>query len=314
MQNKTNTKLPWKDYSNYIKNIFGERVQKISVNAGFSCPNRDGKIAKGACIYCTNESFSPFYCSADLSVKEQLQKGIEFFGEKYKSQKYLAYFQSYTNTYGEIDHLKNLYLQALSVKNIVGLVIATRPDCIDEDILKMLKEISSDKYLSIEYGAESTKNETLNFINRGHTWEQTVNAVKLTSKFGINCGLHLILGLPKENENDFLNHAKEISKLKIQTLKIHQMQVLRKTKLEKIYAENPEIFFNLELENYISVITKFLAYLNPEIVVERFTSESPKEMLIYPNWGGKKNFEISHIVQKKMKEENNYQGKLFNIS
>ena len=288
MQNKQNTKLPWNDYSSYIKRIFGIRVQKISIDAGFTCPNRDGKISRGACFYCTNESFSPFYCTPKLSVTEQLQKGIEFFSKKYKTQKYLAYFQSYTNTYGKVEDLKKLYLEALAVEGVIGLVIATRPDCIDEEIMKMLKEISKDKYLSIEYGAESTKNETLNFINRGHSWEQTIKAVELANNFQINCGLHFIIGLPGEDKTDFLNHAKKISKLNIQTLKIHQMQVLKKTKLADVYKESPELFYNLNLENYLDLMAEFLSYLNPNVVVERFTSESPKEMIIYPNWQGKR--------------------------
>ncbi|HOD87892.1 MAG TPA: TIGR01212 family radical SAM protein [Bacteroidales bacterium] len=311
MQNKQNTKLPWNDYSSYIKRIFGIRVQKISIDAGFTCPNRDGKISRGACFYCTNESFSPFYCTPKLSVTEQLQKGIEFFSKKYKTQKYLAYFQSYTNTYGKVEDLKKLYLEALAVEGVIGLVIATRPDCIDEEIMKMLKEISKDKYLSIEYGAESTKNETLNFINRGHSWEQTIKAVELANNFQINCGLHFIIGLPGEDKTDFLNHAKKISKLNIQTLKIHQMQVLKKTKLADVYKESPELFYNLNLENYLDLMVEFLGYLNPNVVVERFTSESPKEMIIYPNWKGKKNFEISHMLEKKMKERKITQGMFF---
>ena len=311
MQNKQNTKLPWNDYSSYIKRIFGIRVQKISIDAGFTCPNRDGKISRGACFYCTNESFSPFYCTPKLSVTEQLQKGIEFFSKKYKTQKYLAYFQSYTNTYGKVEDLKKLYLEALAVEGVIGLVIATRPDCIDEEIMKMLKEISKDKYLSIEYGAESTKNETLNFINRGHSWEQTIKAVELANNFQINCGLHFIIGLPGEDKTDFLNHAKKISKLNIQTLKIHQMQVLKKTRLADIYKENPELFYNLDLENYLDLMVEFLGYLNPNVVVERFTSESPKEMIIYPNWQGKKNFEISHMLEKKMNERKITQGMFF---
>lgn len=311
MQNKQNTKLPWNDYSSYIKRIFGIRVQKISIDAGFTCPNRDGKISRGACFYCTNESFSPFYCTPKLSVTEQLQKGIEFFSKKYKTQKYLAYFQSYTNTYGKVEDLKKLYLEALAVEGVIGLVIATRPDCIDEEIMKMLKEISKDKYLSIEYGAESTKNETLNFINRGHSWEQTIKAVELANNFQINCGLHFIIGLPGEDKTDFLNHAKKISKLNIQTLKIHQMQVLKKTKLADVYKESPELFYNLNLENYLDLMAEFLSYLNPNVVVERFTSESPKEMIIYPNWKGKKNFEISHMLEKKMNERKITQGMFF---
>lgn len=303
--------LPWNDYSSYIKSIFGVRVQKISVDAGFSCPNRDGSKGTGACIYCTNESFSPFYCNSEISVTEQLRKGIDFFSPKYETQKYLAYFQSYTNTYGAIDRLRKLYTEALDVDGVEGLVIATRPDCISAEILQMIKEISDGKYLSIEFGAESTIDKTLEFINRGHNWQQTVNAVKLTKSFNINCGLHFIIGLPGETENDFYTHAKRISDLQIDSLKVHQMQVLKGTALEKIYSKNPELIFDLSLENYTRVIINFLELLNPAIIIERFTSESPKDLIIYPDWKGKKNFEISHIVANEMKKIASYQGKKY---
>jgi radical SAM protein (TIGR01212 family) len=303
--------LPWNDYSSYIKRTFGQRAQKISINAGFTCPNRDGSISKGACIYCTNKSFSPFYCNPNSSVTEQLEKGIAFFKPKYKAQKYLAYFQSYTNTYGDVDQLKKLYSEALAVDDVVGLVISTRPDCIDEEKLQMMKDLCKDKYLNIEYGVESTINKTLEFINRGHTYEQTIAAVELTAKHNINCGLHIILGLPGETEKDFYQHAEKISKLPIMSLKIHQMQVLKGTKLEEVYKENPDLIFDLNLQNYTRVIINFLERLNPNIIVERFTSESPKDMIIYPDWQGKKNFEISHIVQAEMKKKGSYQGRLY---
>lgn len=306
--------LPWNDYSSYIKSIFGVRVQKISVDAGFTCPNRDGSKGHGACIYCTNESFSPFYCNSEISVTDQLQKGIDFFSPKYKTQKYLAYFQSYTNTYGSVDTLKKTYSEALHTKGVEGLVIATRPDCINAEILEMIKEISANKYLSIEFGAESTIDRTLDFINRGHSWQQTIDAVNLTNSFGINCGLHFIIGLPGETEEDFYTHAKRISELPVKTLKIHQMQVLKGTRLESIYHKNPELIFDLNLENYIRIIINFLELLNPEIIVERFTSESPKNLIIYPDWKGKKNFEISHIVANKMREAGSYQGKRYSCN
>ena len=311
--NQTDTQnIFWNDYSSFIKNKFGVRVQKISIDAGFTCPNRDGTKGHKACIYCINDSFSPFYCSPKLSVTEQLLKGINFFEPKYKTQKYLAYFQSFTNTYADIEILKKLYLEAVSVEGVEGLVIATRPDCINVEVLELLSEISKKKYVSIEFGAESTKDETLNFINRGHNFQQTIDALELTHSYGIKCGLHLIIGLPGETESDFYNHAINISKLPITTLKIHQMQVLKGTELEKIYNDQPELFFDLSLDNYIRVIINFLELLNPRIVIERFTSESPKKMLIYPNWQDKKNFEISHIVQSKMKESGSFQGKKYN--
>ncbi len=307
----TNDNIVWNDYSSYIKKVFGQRVQKISVNAGFTCPNRDGTIGNKACIYCTNKSFSPFYCKPEYSITEQLEKGISFFSPKYKAQKYMAYFQSFTNTYGDIEHLKKLYTEALSVKDVVGLVIATRPDCINEDIIKMLKDIVKEKYLSIEFGAESTINKTLEFINRGHSYEQTIEAVNLTAKYDINTGLHIIIGLPDETEEDFYKHAKEISKLPIKTLKIHQLQVLKGTALQKVFTESPNRFFDLSLDNYIRVLINFIEILNPNIIIERFTSEAPKDLIIYPDWKGKKNFEVSHIVKSKMLSANTYQGKKY---
>ncbi|MDR2011062.1 MAG: TIGR01212 family radical SAM protein [Bacteroidales bacterium] len=311
MISHSQNKLLWNDYSSYIKDIFGVRVQKISVNAGFTCPNRDNLKGEGGCIYCTNKSFSPFYCSPEISIVGQLQKGISFFSEKYKSQKYLAYFQAFTNTYANIDILKKLYYEALSVDGVEGLVIATRPDCINKEILSLLSKIADNKYVSIEFGAESTNDETLKFINRGHTYQQTINAVELTKSFGINCGLHLILGLPGENEDDFYRHAENISKLPLNTLKVHQMQVLKNTRLAKIYYSQPDLFIDLSLENYIRIIINFLELLNPRIIIDRFTSESPKDMLIYPNWGGKKNFEVAHLVNSEMKKINSYQGKKY---
>jgi len=319
--------LQWNDYSSYIRRTFGERVQKISVNAGFTCPNRDGKISTDGCIYCTNKSFSPFYCNSDDSIAVQLQKGIDFFRPKYSAQKYLAYFQSYTNTYvpscslphpersrrvegsARLNVLRKKFDEALSVDGVIGLVISTRPDCIDDEILKLLADYAASNYVEIEYGLESTKNSTLEFINRGHTYEQAVEAVELTQKYGIMCGLHLIIGLPYETEDDFYAHAENISHLPISTLKLHQMQVLRGTRLEKLYAENPSMLADMSLENYVRIVANFMDILNPEIIVERLTSESPRDMLLYPDWGGRKNFEVVHIVDAYMKRNGMYQGR-----
>lgn len=303
--------LQWNDYSSYIRRKFGQRVQKISINAGFTCPNIDGSISKDACIYCNNDSFSPFYCSDFISITEQLEMGIAFFAKKYKTQRYIAYFQTYTNTYKEITELKKIYSEAIEHPLIDGLVIATRPDCINAEILEMLLEITNRKYLLIEYGAESTKNSTLNFINRGHSWEQTIETVNLTNKYNINCGLHLIIGLPGEDENDFYNHAKLISDLPIKTVKLHQLQVLKNTKLYDFFLSQKKLFIDLSYDNYKRIIINFLELLNPNIIVDRLTSESPKEMLVYPNWDRKKNYEIVHDINNKMKKTNSWQGKLF---
>lgn len=311
--------LQWNDYSSYIRRTFGQRVQKISVNAGFTCPNRDGKISTDGCIYCTNKSFSPFYCNSDDSISEQLRKGIEFFSPKYNAQKYLAYFQTYTNTYVQqhaepveasgLDVLRKKYDEALSVDGVIGLVISTRPDCIDDEIMRLLTDYAKEKYVEIEFGLESTKNSTLELINRGHTYEQAVDAIMLAQKYGIMCGVHLILGLPYETEDDFYQHAERISQLPISTLKLHQMQVLKGTRLEKLYCENKSAFADLSLENYVRIVANFLDMLNPEIIVERLTSESPREMVLYPDWNGRKNFEVSHIVNAFMKKNGMIQGR-----
>lgn len=315
--------LQWNDYSSYIRRTFGQRVQKISVNAGFTCPNRDGKISTDGCIYCTNKSFSPFYCNSDDSISEQLRKGIDFFSPKYNAQKYLAYFQTYTNTYvqhrtlphaelvevRDIDVLRQKYDEALSVDGVIGLVISTRPDCVDDEIMRLLADYAKEKYVEIEFGLESTKNSTLELINRGHTYEQAVDAIMLAQKYGIMSGVHLILGLPYETEDDFYLHAERISQLPISTLKLHQMQVLKGTRLENLYDENKSAFADLSLENYVRIVANFLDTLNPEIIVERLTSESPRGMVLYPDWNGRKNFEVSHIVNAFMKKNGMFQGR-----
>ena len=301
--------LQWNDYSSYIRRTFGQRVQKISVNAGFTCPNRDGKISTEGCIYCTNKSFSPFYCNSDDSISEQLRKGIDFFSPKYNAQKYLAYFQTYTNTYGNINALRKKYDEALSVDGVIGLVISTRPDCVDDEIMRLLADYAKENYVEIEFGLESTKNSTLELINRGHTYEQAVDAIMLAQKYGIMSGVHLILGLPYEIEDDFYLHAEKISQLPISTLKLHQMQVLKGTRLESLYNENKSAFADLSLENYVRMVANFMDVLNPEIIVERLTSESPREMVLYPDWNGRKNFEVSHIVNAFMKKNGMFQGR-----
>lgn len=306
-----NNSLAWNDYSSYIRRTFGERVQKISVNAGFTCPNRDGKISTNGCIYCTNTSFTPFYCNPNDSITVQLQKGIDFFAPKYKSQKYLAYFQSFTNTYASVEVLKQKFDQALSVPNVIGLVISTRPDCVNSEILQLVADYAKNYYVEIEYGLESTKDETLAFINRGHTYEQAKNAVLLTTSYNIKCGLHLILGLPYETEDDFKIHAQRVSQLPVSTIKLHQMQILSGTALCEVYAKKPEIFADLSLQNYVKIAANFLDILNPNIIVERLTSEAPQKMVIYPNWNGKKNFEISHQINAYMKGNGMYQGRNF---
>lgn len=298
------------DYALVLKGLFSERIQKISINAGFTCPNRNGEKGIGGCTYCNNLSFLPEYCTPQKSITQQLEKGIRFFHHKYQSQKYLAYFQSFTNTYGDFAHLKELYEEALSVPNVVGIVIGTRPDCISDTLLDYLADVAKQRYVMIEYGIESTNNQTLKFINRGHSFEDAVTAINKTSERGIFCSAHLILGLPKETIEQQIFHAKELSKLPITALKLHQLQIVKGTRMAEQFQEHPEWFHLFSPEEYIDLVIKFLEHLNPDIAIERFVSQSPKELLLAPDWGIK-NFEFVAKIDKCMQQRNTFQGRLF---
>lgn len=304
-----NTK-PYYEFGDFLKNIFPWKVQKISVNAGFTCPNRDGKKGWGGCTYCNNQTFSPEYCHTEKSVSGQLEEGIRFFSHKYPEMKYLAYFQAYTNTYDELESLKTKYEEALTYPGVVGLIVGTRPDCMPEALLDYFTELSHRTFVLIEYGLESTLDKTLTRINRGHTYAESEDAIRRTSAKGIFTGAHLILGLPGESRKDILQHAEVLSSLPITTLKLHQLQLIRNTRMAKEYAEHPEQFHLYTADEYIDLAIDFIERLNPSMVVERFVSQSPKELLIAPDWG-LKNFEFTAKVNKRIAERNTWQGKLF---
>lgn len=297
--------------SNYFKTLFSERVQKISIDAGFTCPNRDGSKGKTGCTYCNNNTFKPFYCEPEKPITKQLREGISFFSEKYKTQKYLAYFQAYTNTYAPIEILKEKYRQALSVKDVVGLVIATRPDCVSDEILDYLYELSKTHYILIEFGIESTINRTLTKINRAHTFADTCKALDNTFQRNLNTGIHLILGLPGETEQEMLSHATKVSKLNFTFLKLHQLQIVKNTIMAFDYQKNPSDYNLFTRSSYIDFVVKFLELLSPTIQIERFTSETPADMLVAPKWGRVKNFEIVHKIIKRLEELDTYQGRLY---
>lgn len=275
-----------KKYSDYLAGIFGDlKVQKISIDAGFSCPNRDGSIGTGGCIYCRNDSFSPSYCSPADSVTLQLEKGKKFFSRKYPEMKYLAYFQSYTGTYNKSpEQLEELYREALAVEDIVGLVIATRPDCISTQIVNLLGEINKEKPVFIELGAETSYDNTLALINRNHTWQQVVDAVKDISSKNLHCGIHLIAGLPGETEDMILITIDKTVALPVETIKLHQLQVLKDTTLlKKIKAGEIEIPI-FSLDDYLKLCVKILKRIPEHIIIERFLSQSPPSMVVYPSW------------------------------
>jgi uncharacterized protein len=300
----------YNDFSTFFKNKFSERVQKVSIDAGFTCPNRDGTKGRGGCTYCNNKTFNPTYCDLETSVSNQIIKGIGFFAKKYDAMKFLAYFQAYTNTYAPLDDLKHLYEEALQHPKIVGLVISTRPDSINEKLLDYLAELSLKTYVMVEFGLESHLNKSLEIINRGHSFSDSVWALEQTAKRGINNCAHLILGLPGETRADWLEQANIISQLPVNNLKLHQLQIHKGTVLEKQYLKNPELFHLFPVEEYIELVVDYLELLNPEIIVERFVSESPAEMLLAPIWG-LKNFEFVSKVEKRLKERNTWQGRLF---
>lgn len=302
------------DYSSFIKVTFGERVQKISLNIGFSCPNRDGFKGFGGCTYCNNNTFNPDYCAPKKSVKQQLEEGINRFSKKYKTQQYLAYFQAYTNTYSNIESLKKMYEEALSVPNVIGLVIGTRPDCINKEIIDYLSFLSKRYFISLEFGVESTLNKTLKKVNRCHTFEETRAAYEMCENRGFHLGAHLIIGLPGESKQDLLNHAIEISKLPITTLKLHHLQIVKQSIMAHQFKNDPEKFKLFTAENYVEFISEFIGILRPDIIIERFVSEAPQDLLIAPKWNDLKNFEIVAKIDKTLANTNTWQGKFYKLS
>lgn len=300
---------PYNDYSSFIKQKFNERVQKISLDTGFTCPNRDGTKGIGGCTYCNNNTFNPYYCKPSKSITQQLDEGIGFFSKKYQTGQYLAYFQAYTNTYADIELVKELYLEAINHPNVIGLVIGTRPDCINAELIDFLSDLATKHYIALEFGVESTINRTLDLINRCHTFEETKAAYELAKNKNLHLGAHLIIGLPGETREEMLNHAVEISKLPINTLKIHQLQIVKHTMMAQQLKTEPHLFNLFELDDYIEFICEFVALLRPDIIIERFISESPPHLLIAPKWNGLKNFEIVAKIEKRMAEKNIWQGK-----
>ena len=304
----------YNDFSSFIRRKFNGRVQKVSIDAGFTCPNKDGTKGVGGCTYCNNNTFNPDYCKPIKPIKQQIEEGIEFFSRKYKTQKYLAYFQAFTNTYAPLSDLSKMYEEALSHPDVIGLVIATRPDCIKDEVLDYLEELAaSGNFIKLEFGLESTKNETLEAINRCQTHEEAIDAFNRADGRGLHLGGHLILGLPGEKKEDMLNHAKMVSQLPINTLKIHHLQIVKHTMMAVQFKKTPEMFTFMELDEYIDLVVDFVELLKPEIIIERFFSESPSSMLIYPQYG-LKNFEVKHLVEKRLEERDAMQGSLVEIS
>ena len=300
----------YNEFGPWLKNLLGMKVQKISINAGFTCPNRDGSVGIGGCTYCNNQTFNPEYCRTEKSVAQQLEEGKRFFARKYPEMKYMAYFQAYTNTYSELDDLKRKYEDALGVDGVVGLVIGTRPDCVPDNLLDYLAELNRQVCVIVEYGIESVYDKTLERINRGHDYACVVDAVNRTSERGLITGGHVILGLPGESRDDILKCADVLSELPLTTLKLHQLQLIKGTRMAEEYFATPEGFHLFGADEYVDLVIDYVERLRPDVVLERFVSQSPSSLLAMPGWG-LKNFEFVEKVRRRMEERNAYQGRLY---
>lgn len=308
---KTITTTPqhqiYNDYGTWIRRQFPFRVQKISVDAGFSCPNRDGTISHGGCTFCDNRTFNPTYCQPTRTIAEQIAEGKNFFARKYPDMKYLAYFQAYSNTYADLDTIRRRYEEALTQDNIVGIVIGTRPDCISEPLLDYLERLNNETFMIVEYGIESVADATLRRINRGHDFECSRRAITATHDRGILTGGHIILGLPGETADDNVAQAPIVSSLPLDILKLHQLQIIRGTRLAAEYERKPFPLYTAD--EYIELCRRYIERLRPDLVLERFVSQSPKELLVAPKWG-LKNHEFTDRFANHMKKAGTWQGKM----
>lgn len=299
-------------YSDYFKKTFGKRIQKLSIDAGFTCPNRDGSVGRGGCSYCNNEAFNPSYCSSSKSITRQIQEGIAFHAWRYRrATEYLAYFQPYSNTYAPLNVLKERYEEALNQNKIAGLVIGTRPDCVDDEKLDYLAELSKKYYVIVEYGIESCYDRTLLSICRGHGFEQTRKAIIQTAERGIKVGGHLIFGLPGETKEMMLAEAKILSELPLDTLKFHQLQIFKHTQMEKDFFANPEKYKLFTMEEYLDFMVQFIERLSPHIVIERFAGEVPPRFQACEGWEGLRYDQILKRIEDMLEQLKTYQGRLY---
>ena len=297
------------DFATFLAKYFDGKVQKISVHAGFTCPNRDGSKGSGGCTYCNNQTFNPEYCKPQAGIRRQLEDGIAFFSHKYPTMRYLAYFQAYTNTYGELEQLKTMYEEALSVEGVVGIVIGTRPDCMPETLLDYIEQLSRRTFVMVEYGIESANDSTLQRINRGHDFATAADAIRRTHERGILVGGHLILGLPGEDHDELMRQAGVIASLPLDMVKLHQLQLIRGTRMAQEYAQNPEQFHLYTVDEYIDLAIDYIERLPSSMVIERFVSQSPRSLLLAPDWG-MKNYQFVDKLRHRMMERGSWQGRL----
>lgn len=304
-------KRRYNSFTSFLKAKYGCRLQKLVVDAGFSCPNRDGTLSTGGCTYCDNAAFHPNYSTPDKSITRQLDEGMEFHRGRYRSvTKYLAYFQAYSNTHGPLEKMQKAYEEALGHEGVVGIVIGTRPDCIDARKLDYLRELSKDKVVIVEYGIESCYDETLRRINRGHSFGQARKAVELTAAKGIMQCAHFIFGLPGETVPMMMETAPVINALPLDSVKFHQLQIIKGTAMEREYREKRDDFVTFTLEGYIDFFVDFLERLRPEFCIERFAGEVPPRFVNETPWGLIRNPQLLEMLEKRLVERDTWQGRL----
>ena len=302
----------YNSYIGYFKKTYGERLQKVVVDAGFTCPNRDGLVGTGGCTYCDNAAFHPGYSTAGIPIHEQIDEGIKFHRVRYrKAEKFLAYFQPYSNTYAPLERLREVYEEALSHPLVAGIVIGTRPDCVDEDKLDYLASLARNHVVVIEYGIESVYDRTLQRINRGHSFEDAVRAVEMTAARGLTQGAHFIFGLPGESVEEMLAYAPIINKMPLHSVKFHQLQIVRGTALEREFASHPSDFVTFSLDEYLDFIVDLLERLRPDLYIERFAGEVPPRFVNSTPWGLLRNTELIRLLEQRLEQRNTFQGRLY---
>ena len=309
---------PWGDgrrfnsYKRFLLQQFGSRVQKLTLDAGFTCPNRDGTISSGGCTYCLNDAFNPSYCSAEKTVEQQLAEGVSFHRNRGRqADAYIAYFQAFSNTYAPIAKLQEIYRPAIENPLVKGIVIGTRPDCVDDAKLDFFASLGQRMFVSIEYGVESCRDGTLHRINRGHDFKCACNAIRSTAERGIHCGAHFIYGLPGEMPAMWLEDLREINALPLNSVKFHQLQIIKGTAMQRDYEMNPSDFHVFTQEEYVRFIVQITERLNPAFVIERFASEVPPRYIFVNNWNLERYDAVLQKIERCLEEMDTFQGRLF---
>ncbi len=301
----------YNSYHEHLRERFGTRVHKVSIDMGFTCPNRDGSVAQGGCVYCNNDSFVPPYARARYSMDFQIKHGIEYLKRRYKAKKFIIYFQAYTSTYGEAKELERMYKESLKYDGVIGLAVGTRSDCIDEEKIEIFERLAKDYYVTIEYGIESIYDKTLEFMNRGHDYQSVLDAIKLTKGRGIHLGTHIIVGMPTETKEEMLQMADEVSTLGIDSFKIHNLHIIKNTQLERMYKEKQFDLFSYD--EYLGFIVQFLERLDPDIKLERLFTDTPQDLLVAPKWTQRHN-EIIYGIDQELERKDTFQGKNYKKS